>query len=95
MYIETLCVPAVLFIMFLLFEVIFALYREEYQLAFVKFVCYFIVVLFLQLLCVSNMEIVSWIIVFLPLIIYSYVTLVLYFVFGTNPEPALKQYEVK
>ena len=95
MYIETLCVPAVLFIMFLLFEVIFALYRQEYQLAFVKFVSYFIVVLFLQLLCVSNMEIVSWIIVFLPLIIYSYVTLVLYFVFGTNPEPALKQYEVK
>jgi hypothetical protein len=95
MYIETLCVPAVLFIMFLLFEVIFALYEKEYQLAFVKFICYFIVVLFLQLLCVSNMEIISWIIVFLPLIIYSYVTLVLYFVFGTNPEPALKQYEVK
>lgn len=95
MYIETLCVPAVLFIMFLLVEVIFDLYRNQYQLAFVKFICYFIVVLFLQLLCVAKMEILSWIIVFLPLIFYTYTTFLLYHVFGSNPEPALKQYEIK
>ena len=95
MYIETLCVPAVLFIMFMLFEVIFELYYENYPLAFVKFISYFVVVLFLQLLCISNMEIISWIIVFLPLIMYTYMTVLIYFIFGTNPEPALKQYEVK
>jgi len=95
MYIETLCVPAVLFIMIMLVEVIFALYEENYPLALVKFLSYFVIVLFLELLCVSGMEIVSWIIVFLPLIFYTYTTFLLYFVFGTNPEPALKQYEVK
>lgn len=95
MYIETLCVPAVLFIMFMLFEVIFELYYKNYPLAFVKFICYFVVVLFLQLLCISNMEIISWIIVFLPLIMYTYMTVLIYFIFGTNPAPAIKQFEVK
>jgi hypothetical protein len=95
MYIETLCVPAVLFIMIMLVEVVFALYENNYQLALVKFISYFVIVLFLELLCVSGMEIISWIIVFLPLIFYTYTTFLLYFVFGTNPEPALKQYEVK
>lgn len=95
MYIETLCVPAVLFIMFLLFEVIYELYYNNPQLAFVKFICYIVVILFLELLCVSGMEMISWIIVFLPLIFYTYTTVLLYFVFGPNPETNLKQYEVK
>jgi len=95
MYIETLCTPAVMFIMFMLFQLIYELYHENYPMALAKFVCSIITILFLQLLCLANMEIISWIIVFLPFIVYSYMALLLYFVFGTNPAPAIKQFEVK
>jgi hypothetical protein len=62
--------------------------------AFVKFASSIIVIIFLQLLCAANMEIISWIIVFFPLIIYTYLTVILLNVFGTNPGPMLKQFEV-
>jgi hypothetical protein len=52
-------------------------------------------ILFLQLLCSAHMEIIAWVIVFLPLIIYSYMTFLLFFVFGTDPAPAIKQFEIK
>jgi hypothetical protein len=41
------------------------------------------------------MEMIAWVIVFIPLIIYSYMTFLLFSVFGTNPDPVLKQFEVK
>ncbi len=95
MYIETLCAPAVLFIMILIIQVIFEVYKKDYPMALVKFICCFVIIMFLQLLCVANMELLSWIIVFLPLIIYTYMTVLLYFVFGINSSKTLKQFEVK
>jgi hypothetical protein len=95
MYIETLCTPAILFVMIMMFHVIFELYDEKYSMALVKFFCSIVVILFLQLLCAAHMEIIAWVIVFLPIIIYSYMTFLLFFVFGTNPTSAIKQFEVK
>jgi len=95
MYIESLCTPAILFVMIMMFHVIFELYDEKYSMALVKFVSSIVVIVFLQLLCTAHMEIVAWIIVFLPIIIYSYMTFLLFFVFGTNPSTAIKQFEVK
>jgi hypothetical protein len=95
MYIETLCTPAILFVMLMMFHVIFELFDEHYSMALMKFICSIIVIVFLQLLCSAHMEIIAWVIVFLPLIIYSYMTFLLFFVFGTDPSPAIKQFEVK
>jgi hypothetical protein len=41
------------------------------------------------------MEIIGWLIVFLPLIIYTYMTVILFFVFGTHPEEAVRRFEIK
>ena len=95
MYIETLCTPAVLFVMIMMFHLIFELYNEDYSMAFLKLFCSIVMILFLQLLCSAHMEIIAWVIVFLPLIVYSYMTLLLFFVFGNDPSPAIKQYEIK
>ncbi len=95
MYIEKLCTPAVLFVMLMMFHVMFELYDENYRMALMKFISSMIMILFLQMLCIARMEIVAWIIVFLPLIIYSYMTFLLFFVFGTDPTPAIKQFEIK
>jgi hypothetical protein len=94
MYLESLCTPAVLFVMIMLFHVIFEIYDKNYSMALVKVVSSIFMILFLQLLCAINMEVIGWIIVFLPLIIYTYITVVLFFVFGTHPEEAIRRFEV-
>ena len=94
MYLERLCVPAVLFVMIMIFHLIFELYDKNYSMALVKVVASIFMILFLQLLCVANMEIIGWMIVFLPLIIYTYITVVLFFVFGTHPGEAIRRFEM-
>lgn len=94
MYIEKLCTPAIIFVMIMMLHLVFELYDKNYAMALAKFVSSIIFISFLQLLCVSGMEIISWIIVFLPLMIYTYTTFVIYLVFGNNPTTAIKQFEV-
>jgi hypothetical protein len=94
MYLETLCTPAVLFVMIMIFHVLFELYDKNYSMALVKVVASVFMIIFLQILCVTGMEIIGWMIVFIPLIIYSYVALILFFVFGTHPEEAIRKYEI-
>jgi hypothetical protein len=94
MYLETLCTPAVLFVMIMIFHLIFELYDKNYSMALAKLVASIFMILFLQLLCMLNMEIIGWMIVFLPLIIYTYMTIILFFVFGTHPEEAIRRFEV-
>ena len=95
MYIETLCTPSILFVMIMMFHLMFELYDQQYSMAFLKLFCSIVMILFLQLLCSAHMEIIAWVIVFLPLIIYSYMTFLLFFVFGTDPSSAIKQFEIK
>ena len=95
MIIDTLCPPAIVFIVFTLIHIIMELYDYRYKRALLKTILAVLVVCLLEALCLSNMEIISWVIVFMPLIIYSYMTLVIYFVFGLNPSEKMKRYEVK
>jgi len=95
MIIEALCPPAIVFIVFVMVHVIMELYDYQYKRALLKAILAILVVCLLEALCLSKMEIISWVIVFMPLIIYSYMTLVIYFVFGTDPSEKMKRYEVK
>jgi hypothetical protein len=94
MYLETLCTPAVLFVMIMIFHILFELYDKNYSMALVKVVASIFMILFLQLLCMVHMEVIGWMIVFLPMIIYSYMTVVLFFVFGTHPQEAIRRFQV-
>lgn len=94
MYLETLCTPAILFVMIMIFHIIFELHDKDYRMAMAKFVASLAMIIFLQLLCVGKMEILAWIIVFIPMIIYTYMTILLFFVFGEHPEKAIRKFEV-
>jgi hypothetical protein len=94
MYLESLCTPAILFTMIMVFHLIFELYDKNYSMALAKVAASIFMILILQFLCVLNMEIIGWMIVFIPMIIYTYMTVILFFVFGTHPGEAIKRYEV-
>ena len=49
----------------------------------------------IQILCLSGLGLIAWIVVFMPLIVYSYMGFLLFVIFGTDPRPAMKQYQVK
>ena len=80
--------------MIMIFHLLFELYDKNYSMALVKVVASIFMILFLKLLFMAKMELIGWLIVFLPLIIYTYMTLILFFVFGTHPEEAIRRFEV-
>jgi len=92
---ENLCTPAILFIFLMMFHLIFELYDKEYSMALMFVVVAVLVVLCIQILCLSGLGLIAWILVFMPLIVYTYMGFLLFVIFGTDPKPALKQYEVK
>ena len=94
MLLEQLCPPGIIFVVFLFIFLIVDLYHNEYKTAFVKVMIGFIIASLLQVLCASGLDIISWMIVFLPLIIYTYMTVILYSAFGLNPDKNMKRYEI-
>ncbi len=92
---ETLCTPAILFIFLMMFHLMFELYDKEYSMAMMFLVVSILAVLCIQILCLSGLGLIAWIVVFMPLIVYSYMGFLLFVIFGTDPKPAMKQYQVK
>jgi hypothetical protein len=78
----------------MIFHIIFELYDKDYRMAMAKFVASLAMIIFLELLCLAKMEVIGWMIVFIPMIIYTYMTVLLFFVFGVHPEKAIREFEV-
>jgi hypothetical protein len=51
--------------------------------------------LLLNILCKQGLSIISWLIVFIPFILMTYITAVLMFVFGLSPSSDNLDYDVK
>jgi hypothetical protein len=94
MLLEKLCPPSIIFTVFLFVFLTIDLYDNKYKTAFAKMIIGFIVVSLLQVLCLSDLGILAWMIVFLPLIIYTYMTIIIYTAFGINPEKQMKRFEI-
>lgn len=92
MILTNLCSPALLYLVFMMIHVISQMFNEQYNDALVKLIIGIIFTLILQLLCMQNMKIISWLLVFIPIILYTYTTLIIFFVFGTNPKDRVQQY---
>jgi hypothetical protein len=60
--------------------------NEKYHQAFVKMIIGIIFTCILQAFCQMELGIVSWIIVMIPIIFYTYITLLTFFIFGLNPK---------
>lgn len=94
MLLDQLCPPSIIFVVFLFIFLIIDIYDNKYKTAFAKMMIGFIVVSLLQVLCLSGLDVIAWMIVFLPLIIYTYMTIVIYAAFGMDPHNNMKRFEI-
>jgi hypothetical protein len=94
MILTSLCSPALLYLIFILIHVMTEMMNEQYKESITKLIIGLLFTLILQAFCMQNMKIISWLLVFVPIILYTYTTLIIFFVFGTNPTDRVKSYVV-
>ena len=82
---QTLCSPALIYLIFSLTQIIIDIFKGLYNTAFFKFFIMIIFTFLLNILCSQGLGIISWIIVFIPFILMSIITAILLFVFGLDP----------
>jgi len=95
MILEYLCPPALLYAVIMLIYLVLELSNENYHQALVKAIVGIIFTCILQVFCTMNLQLVSWLFVMIPIIFYTYITLLVFFVFGLNPKDKVKQFIVK
>jgi len=74
------------YLVFTLTHVLMALFDNNIKGAFLQLVMGILITLLLQMLCMNGLSFFSWIIVFLPLVFYTYMTLLLYNIFGKGED---------
>ena len=94
MLLNYLCPPALIYVVFFLIQIVIELGHNRYKQALVQSIICIIFTCILQIFCNANLSIVSWILVFTPIIMYTYMVLLILMVFRLNPDGA-KQYLVK
>lgn len=92
MILEYLCPPALLYAVIMLIYLVLELSNEKYHQAFVKAIVGIIFTCILQVFCKMSLGVVSWILVMIPIIFYTYITLLVFFVFGLNPKDKMKHF---
>jgi hypothetical protein len=84
MLLSIVCPPAVVYIAFTLVHVIISIFEYDVKGALLQLLIGILITLLLQFLCLNDLKIISWIIVFLPFIFYTYMMVLLYNIFGLN-----------
>ena len=84
--IQSFCPPSIVYLVFTLTHVLMALFDNNIKGAFLQLVMGILITLLLQMLCMNGLSFFSWIIVFLPLVFYTYMTLLLYNIFGKGED---------
>lgn len=85
MVLENVCPPALLYLAFSIVQIIIDLFKGDNIQAFFKFIVMIIFTIVLNAICNAGMSIISWFIVFIPFILMTYITTILFFIFGVNP----------
>ena len=86
MILNYLCPPALLYAVIMLIYLVLELSNEKYHQAFVKSIVGIIFTCILQAFCQMNLGVISWTFVMIPIIFYTYITLLTFFMFGVNPK---------
>jgi len=92
MIFQYICPPAALYLAFSLIQILIDMFRGEINIAFLKFLVMIVFTIALNMLCTAGLGVISWLIVFIPFILMTYITTILVFVFGIpkttdiNPE---------
>ena len=94
MILDKLCMPAILYIGFTLTHITIDLFNKLYNTAILKFVLMIIFTTMLDLLCKSGLTVLSWIIVFMPFILLTAITILLLYSLGLSPDQGFLKYEI-
>lgn len=84
-----LCAPALIYLIFNIVNIIFEITNGLMNTALVRVGITLIITYMLNLLCENDMGIVSWIIVFLPFVLMTYIIALLLLAFRMDPETGL------
>jgi hypothetical protein len=79
-----LCPPAIIYLIFSATQIIIDTYSGLYNTAIIKVIVTFMVTLLLNILCENGLNVVSWIIVFIPFILMTVIVSVILYFFGLD-----------
>lgn len=79
-----LCAPAIIYLIFSITQILIDVFKGLYNTAFMKVIVTLMVTLLLNILCEKNLTIVSWIIVFIPFILMTFIVSILLYIFGLD-----------
>jgi hypothetical protein len=79
-----LCPPAIIYLIFSVTQILIDLFKGLYNTAFIKCIVTGMVTLLLNILCERGLNIVSWIIVFIPFILMTVIVSIILYVFGLD-----------
>lgn len=79
-----LCAPAIIYLIFSVTQILIDTFKGLYNTAFMKVIVTVMVTLLLNILCEKNLSFVSWIIVFIPFLLMTFIVSVLLYVFGLD-----------
>ena len=81
---EVLCAPALIYLIFSITQILIDMFSGLYNTAFMKTIVMIMITFLLQILCRSGLNVVSWIIVFIPFILMTVIVTILLYYFGLN-----------
>lgn len=85
MNLNTLCPPAMIFVIFCTVQIIFDVLRQVYNTAFFKTVVLVMGTFMLNMLCQQGLSLISWIFIFIPFIFLTTIVAILLYTFGLDP----------
>lgn len=83
--IEKICPPALLYLGFSMIQITIDLFQGDYSTSLLKFIVMLIFTTILNLLCLNGFTKLVWFIVLIPILLLTYISSVLFYVFGVNP----------
>jgi hypothetical protein len=84
--IEKICSPALLYLGFSMIQIIIDLFKGDYSTSLLKFIVMVIFTAILNIMCLNGLTKVVWFIVLIPFLLLTYITSVMFYVFGVKPD---------
>jgi hypothetical protein len=92
---ERLCTPAIIYVVFSVVQILMDLYTGLINTALIKFIVMVIMTILLNILCQRDLAIISWIIVFIPFIMMTFIVSLILYIFGLSKATGSVQYSEK
>jgi predicted membrane protein len=92
---EQLCAPAIIYLIFSIVQILIDTFKGLYNTALMKVIVMIMVTFLLQVLCNRGLNVISWIIVFIPFILMTVIVSLLLYFFGLNSSTGKINYTCK